>query len=112
MYYFYFRDFSKDYKAFQKIPADILGFDMTYSRIEDIIGKDGTRRELFLGIVDGRNTYIEKQKDVLPRLNKVLKNYSLENIYVGPSSGLEYLPRKFAFLKLKNLTSMLKHLRK
>lgn len=112
MYYFYFRDFSKDYKAFQKIPADILGFDMTYSRIEDVISRDGTKKELFLGIVDGRNTYIEKPKDVLQRLNKVLRNYPFENIYVGPSSGLEYLPRKFAFLKLKNLTNMLKHLKK
>lgn len=111
MYFFYFRDFSKDYRKFQKIPADILGFDMTYSRIEDTISKFGTKKELFLGVVDGRNTYIEKPKDVIPRIKKVLKNYPFENLYVGPSCGLEYLPRKFAFMKLKNLVNIISGLR-
>lgn len=111
MYHFYFRDFSKDYKNFQKIPADILGFDMTYGKLEDVILKNGTKKELFIGIVDGRNTYIEKPNELIGRIKKVLKNYPFENLYVGPSCGLEYLPRKFAFLKLKNLVNTLKKLK-
>lgn len=111
MYHFYFRDFSKDYKSFQKIPADILGFDMTYGKIEDVISKNGTKKELFLGIVDGRNTYIEKFQEVVGRIKKILKVYPFETLYVGPSCGLEYLPRKFAFLKLKNMVNIIKKLK-
>lgn len=109
MYHFYFRDFSRDYRRFQEIPADILGFDMTYSPLEEVIEKVGTKKELFVGIVDGRNTYIEKQKDVIPRLKKVIRRYQFDTLYVGPSCGLEYLPRRFAFLKLKNLATILKN---
>jgi len=111
IYFFYFRDFSKDYKDFQKIPTDILGFDMTYSKLEDVIEKYGTKKPLLLGIVDGRTTYIEKPKDVIPRIKKVLKNYPFDFIMVGPSCGLEYLPRKFAFMKLKNLVKIIREMK-
>jgi 5-methyltetrahydropteroyltriglutamate--homocysteine methyltransferase len=61
-----------------------------------------------LGIVDGRNTNIEKPKDILPRIKKVLKDYPFEFIMISSSCGLEYLPRKFAFLKLKNMVQIVK----
>lgn len=111
IYFFYFRDFSENFESFQKIPADILGFDMTYSKLENIITRTKIQKPLMLGIVDGRNTYIEKPKDVIPRIKKVLKNYPFDFMILSPSCGLEYLPRDFAFKKLQNLvriTSMLK----
>jgi len=106
IYFFYFRDLSKDVKKFWNIPADILGFDMTYSNLEDVLTK--IKKPLMLGIVDGRNTNIEKPKDILPRIKKVLKDYPFEFIIISPSCGLEYLPRKFAFLKLKNMVQIVK----
>jgi 5-methyltetrahydropteroyltriglutamate--homocysteine methyltransferase len=111
IYFFYFRDFSKDIKKFWNIPADILGFDMTYSKLEDELSKSQIKKPLMLGVVDGRNTYIEKTKDVVPRIKKVLKNYPFDFIMISPSCGLEYLPRKFAFLKLKNMVKMVRNLR-
>ena len=112
IYFFYFRDFSKDYREIQKIPADILGFDMTYSPLEDVIAKYGTKKPLLLGIADGRTTYIEKPKDIIPRIKKVLREYPFDFIMVGPSCGLEYLPRKFAFTKLKNLVKIVRELKR
>jgi 5-methyltetrahydropteroyltriglutamate--homocysteine methyltransferase len=112
IYFFYFRDFSEDFEDLQKIPADILGFDMTYSKLEDKIGKTKIQKPLMLGIVDGRNTYIEKPKDVIPRIKKVLKNYPFDFMILSPSCGLEYLPRDFAFRKLQNLVKITEMLRK
>ncbi len=108
IYFFYFRDFSKDWKKLQEIPADILGFDMTYSHIEDVIAKYGTKKPLLLGLFDGRSTYIEKPKDVIPRIKKVLRKYPFDFIMIGSSCGLEYLPRKFAYEKLKTLVKISK----
>ncbi len=101
IYYFYFRDFSKDFKPFQEIPCDIIGFDMTYSNLEDTMVKHKIKKPLVLGIFDGRTTYIEKPNDIIPRVRKILKAYPYDFIIIGPSCGLEYLPRKFANLKLR-----------
>ncbi|GBD03189.1 5-methyltetrahydropteroyltriglutamate--homocysteine methyltransferase [bacterium HR19] len=112
IYFFYFRDFSEDFESFQKIPADILGFDMTYSKLENIIARTRIQKPLMLGIVDGRNTYIEKPKDVILRIKKVLKNYPFDFMILSPSCGLEYLPRDFAFKKLQNLVKITEMLKK
>ncbi len=97
----YFGDSEPFYSKLQTLPVDVLGFDVTYSqKLLGRIQKEGTDKELALGLLDGRNTKLENPKEVaqaLHSLDHVLKNGVC---YVTTSCGLEYLPRDKAFKKL------------
>jgi methionine synthase II (cobalamin-independent) len=60
-----------------------------------------------LGLVDGRNTRLEEESELLATLKKILPNIGSERVYLNPSCGLgEYLPRNIAFEKLTNMKSI------
>jgi len=100
----YFGECIPFYSKLQTLSADVLGLDVTYSsKLLAHIQKEGTDKELALGLLDGRNTKLEDPKEVakaLHSLDQVLKNGVC---YVTTSCGLEYLPRDKAFKKLRLL---------
>ncbi|MBI3019239.1 MAG: hypothetical protein HYY61_05040 [Deltaproteobacteria bacterium] len=100
----YFGDVVPFYSKLQELPADVLGLDSTYSsKLLRHIQKEGSDKELALGLLDGRNTKLENPKEgakALHSLDQVLKNGVC---YVTTSCGLEYLPRDKAFKKLQLL---------
>ncbi len=87
---------------------DVLGFDFTYSpRLPDVIVRFGCEKDLGLGLVDGRNTRLESESEVLATLKKILPTVGSERVYLNPSCGLgEYLPRELAFKKLQNMAAI------
>ncbi|MFN4133473.1 MAG: hypothetical protein ACK4GQ_03790 [Candidatus Hadarchaeales archaeon] len=99
----YFGDAAQLYGKLMKMPVDGLGFDFTYSqKLPDTIARLGCTKNLALGIVDGRNTRMEKTEEALPILDKILPSVGSEKIYVTTSCGLgDYLPREVAFKKLQ-----------
>jgi 5-methyltetrahydropteroyltriglutamate--homocysteine methyltransferase len=106
--YTYFGDAAPLYRKFMKLPVDVIGFDFTYSpNLSNIIARLGCGKELGLGLIDGRNTRLEAEKEVLDILRKLLPTIGSERVYLNPSCGLgEYLPRDVAFQKLKNMVSI------
>ena len=111
--YTYFGDAAKLYDKLQSLPIDILGLDFTYSqKLTTTIEGSGSKKELGLGLVDGRNTRIENVKETAKVAAKILKKLGAERAYLNPSCGLdEYLPREVAFEKLKNLVAITKQVR-
>ena len=110
--YTYFGDVSGIYEKLQDLPVDIIGIDFTYNKdLPNIIGKIGSKKALGLGLVDGRNTRLEKAEEVLKILEKLIPKIQSDHSYLNPSSGLEYLPRGRAFEKLELISKIKKAFR-
>lgn len=100
--YTYFGDATPVYEALQELPVQILGLDFTYApRLPETIAALGTQKSLGLGVIDGRNTRMERPEDVFPVLEKILPHVPGDVVYLNPSCGLEYLPRDKAVAKLR-----------
>lgn len=111
--YTYFGDAAPLYEKLVKLPVDILGFDFTYSpKLQGVIARSGCDKELGLGLIDGRNTRLEKEKEVLDALKTILPAVESKRVYLNTSCGLgDYLPREIAFKKLQNMALIAKKAR-
>jgi 5-methyltetrahydropteroyltriglutamate--homocysteine methyltransferase len=102
--YFYFHDCTPLYEKLVKLPADIIGLDCTYNpKLADLIASAGSPKPLGLGLVDARNTRLEDPEVLAWQIDRMLSKIDGDRAYLGPSSGLEYLPRDRAFAKLELL---------
>lgn len=107
--YTYFGDATAIYEKLQELPVDVLGLDFTYgNKLADIVASKGSSKGLGLGLIDGRNTRLEGEAEILPILKRLLPKIKNEPIYLNPSCGLEYLPQDVAFAKLKKLVAIAK----
>jgi 5-methyltetrahydropteroyltriglutamate--homocysteine methyltransferase len=102
--YVYFHDCVRLYEKLAALPVDVLGLDFSYNpELVGVVATSGAPRPLGLGLVDGRNTMLEKPESVARQLERMLPKIAGEESYLGPSCGLEYLPRDRAFAKLELL---------
>lgn len=105
--YTYFGDAAPLYDEIQQMPVQVVGYDFTYSpKLPRIIRERGSEKPLGLGLIDGRNTRIETAGDVLPILDELLPGVRALRVYIGPSCGLEYLPRDRAQAKLRTMRAL------
>jgi 5-methyltetrahydropteroyltriglutamate--homocysteine methyltransferase len=105
--YVYFHDCAPLYEKLVALPVDIVGLDFTYNmKLVDIIAAAGSPLPLALGLVDGRNTRLEDPAAVARQIERMLPKIKGGRAYLGPSSGLEYLPRDRAFAKLELLAKI------
>ena len=102
--YFYFHDCTPLYEKIVSLPADIIGLDCTYNpKLADRIASAGSPKPLGLGLVDARNTRLEDPEVIAWQIERLLSKIDGGRAYLGPSAGLEYLPRDRAFAKLELL---------
>jgi 5-methyltetrahydropteroyltriglutamate--homocysteine methyltransferase len=102
--YVYFRDCVPLYEKLAQLPFDVLGLDFTYNpALVDAVASQGSPRPLGLGLIDGRNTKLEDPATVAKQIAKMLPKIKGGVAYLGPSCGLEYLPRDRAQSKLELL---------
>jgi len=105
----YFGDPAPLYDRFQTLPVDALVLDFTYSPgLVDTVAQKGSSKVLGLGLVDGRNTRLEDPASVARQIEQVARRTGLNQAYLNPSCGLEYLPRDRAQLKLRQLAAIKK----
>lgn len=103
----YWGDAAPCYDRFQELPVDILGFDLTYGpRLPEVIGSAGSSGDLSLGVVDARNTRMEKATEIARTVEKTLSGTKDGTLYLSSSCGLEYLPRDRARDKLELLADV------
>ncbi len=104
--YTYFGDALPLYDELMALPVDVLGFDFTYSpKLARRIAEAGSAKVLGLGLIDGRNTKVETREAVYRVLDQVLPRLG-ESAYLGPSCGLEFLPRERARVKLETMVRL------
>jgi 5-methyltetrahydropteroyltriglutamate--homocysteine methyltransferase len=103
----YFHDCASLYEKLAQLPVDVLGVDFTYNqKLVDTVSAAGSPIPLALGLVDARNTKLEKPGDVARQIEKLLPKIAGGKAYLGPSAGLEYLPRDRACAKLELLSKI------
>lgn len=102
--YFYFHDCTLLYDKLVELPADIIGLDFTYNQeLANLIASAGSPKPLGLGLLDARNTRLEDPEVIAWQIERLLSKIDGGRAYLGPSAGLEYLPRDRAFAKLELL---------
>jgi 5-methyltetrahydropteroyltriglutamate--homocysteine methyltransferase len=104
--YTFFGDALPLWDALMEMPVDLVGLDLTYGpRLAERIASSGAPRTLVLGLVDGRNTKLETRDGMFPILDRALKGLR-GPVALGPSCGLELLPRARAQAKLENMVAL------
>ncbi|KXB03211.1 hypothetical protein AKJ45_02235, partial [candidate division MSBL1 archaeon SCGC-AAA261F19] len=112
LFHVYFGDSTPVYDDMQELPVDGLGLDFTYSpELPDKIEREGSEKELGLGLIDARNTKLESSEDIVPLLERLVPRVEGERAYLNPSCGIEYLPREKAFEKLRNMVEIAREFR-
>ncbi len=100
----YFGDPRPIYDRLLTLPVDMLVLDFTYSpKLVDHVAQNPSDKLLALGFVDGRNTKLEAADAVARQVERIAKGTGAARLHLTTSSGLEYLPRDRAVLKLKLL---------
>ena len=88
------------------MPVDVIGLDLTYGpKLVDRIAESGAPRALVLGAVDGRNTKLETRDALYRILDRALPTLR-GPVGLGPSCGLELMPRARARAKLENMVAI------
>ena len=106
----YFGNATPHVSELSKVEVDGILFDFTYSPgLKDTL--KGFDKNIGLGILNGRNTKMEKPDKLTSEIESILKTVNSSKAYITTSCGLEFLPRNRAFDKLKlcaDITGMLR----
>lgn len=90
--------------------VDVLGFDMTSTSLKEL-GEYSVEVDVALGLIDGRNSLIERIDLVERWVESYLERNEPENLYVTPSCDLEFLPPSVAEEKVRLLGRVVRRLR-
>jgi len=107
--YTYFGDARGLLSAFAEMPFHAVGLDFVAGpRNWEVLEAEGfpADRRLGFGILDARNTRLETVDEVLRALDRLSRVVSLDRVDLGPSAGLEFLPRRAAKAKLVRLAEV------
>jgi 5-methyltetrahydropteroyltriglutamate--homocysteine methyltransferase len=105
--YTYFHDATPLYEKLVELPVEIIGLDFTYNKeLADLVAAVGSPKPLALGFIDARNTALTDADVVCWQVERLLPKISGGRAYLGPSAGLEYLPRDRAYAKLEHLAQV------
>jgi 5-methyltetrahydropteroyltriglutamate--homocysteine methyltransferase len=92
------------YEKLAALPVDALLLDFVASpRLAEKVAAVGSPVPLGLGVVDGRNPQLEDAAAVARQVAPMLARLNGAQAYLGPSCGLESLPRDRAYAKLELL---------
>jgi 5-methyltetrahydropteroyltriglutamate--homocysteine methyltransferase len=91
--------------ALAAFPVAQVGIDVRSRETHALDKLTTLRQTVVLGIVDARNTRVETESELAGIIEAALKRIPAEYLWVGPTTGLEYLPHDIALQKLKVLVA-------
>jgi 5-methyltetrahydropteroyltriglutamate--homocysteine methyltransferase len=104
--YTYFGHLDGLYPAVLDLPVDVLGIDFVAApRNWEILRKARFTKALGAGLLDARNTRLESADEVAGQVRKAAEIAPAGTLVIGPSAGLEFLPRRVARRKLEALVA-------
>ncbi len=87
------------------LPFNIVYFDCAYAPgVLDVLRQGTNGKHVGISVVDARNTKLESLEDVRGNIEVALDVVSATALHITPSAGLEFLPRKRAFEKLRRIS--------
>jgi 5-methyltetrahydropteroyltriglutamate--homocysteine methyltransferase len=105
--YTYFGNVDGLYPELLELPVDVIGLDFVagQQRNWDVLRRAAFTKELGLGVLDARNTRMETAEEVAAACRRAADVVAPPALSVGPSAGLEFLPRRVARKKLDALAA-------
>lgn len=99
---------------FKESLADVIHIESTSSEFGELdIYKEFPRdKVLGLGVVDAKNTNVEKPEEIADRIRKRLEIVPAERLLVAPDCGLGYFSRTVAYAKLRAMGEATRMVRK
>ncbi len=106
--HFYFGDATPIIKVLckTKIGIDAVGIDFAKTNLSSLPKR--LPYAIIAGVIEGRNSLIEKEKDIISFVRKIIKTYKPEVLYITHNAPLELLPETVAAKKLALLGSIAK----
>lgn len=106
--HFYFGDAASIVKALSKarIGIDAVGIDFVKTNLTSL--PKHLPYAIIAGVVEGRNSLIEKDKDIIVFVKKLIKTFKPDVLYITHNSSLELLPETVAVKKVALLGSIQK----
>jgi 5-methyltetrahydropteroyltriglutamate--homocysteine methyltransferase len=100
----YFGDVSEHGPDFFSLPFDAFGLDFVAGPANlEAVHEFPSDKVLSAGIVDGRNTKMERVESLVEAISVLTEAADLDRLWITPSSGLEFLPRGSAREKCRLL---------
>jgi 5-methyltetrahydropteroyltriglutamate--homocysteine methyltransferase len=88
------------------LPVDGFGLDLVAGpENAELLGSLPGEARIQAGVVDARNTRLEPEAELVRAIDAVARQVGPQRLRVGPSAGLEFLPREKARAKLERLAS-------
>jgi len=95
------------YAQLCSLPGELVCLDCTASPgLVDVIGATGAGKPLALGLVDGRSPACESLSACAALLDRALRRYEHDTLFVQPSCGMESLAVGAARTKLATLVDL------
>ena len=87
------------------LPFNIAYFDCSYAPgVLDVLRQGTNGKHIGVSVVDARNTKLESLDDVRGNIEMALDVVPVTELHITPSAGLEFLPRRRAFEKLRRIS--------
>ena len=99
----YFGDAGPIINYLINLPVDCIGIDATETRLEDVLKNDFSKKELAIGLINARESYIEDVDELVSKL-KLIKNRSRPKaLWLTPNTGTEYIGWTYGLKKMNIL---------
>jgi methionine synthase II (cobalamin-independent) len=93
------------YDKLSELPVNALGLDFVRSpRLAEVVIADGAPLPLGLGLIDAQRPELEDCTALARLVEKLMPKIGGSKAYLGPTGGLESLPRPLAQAKLTLLS--------
>ena len=101
---FFFGAIDPLYPKILELPVTTIALDFAYHtakpNLHAIQGAPFTGKKLIAGLIDSRNTLVEDVATVVELVQVLTGTIAPEQLSIAPNTGLEFVPRDTAFLKL------------
>ncbi len=109
----YFSALKEEHTFLLDLKFDVLGIDFISSPEQNLtfLKEQKVEKKLALGLFDARNVREEREEEIKELIDKISQYCNnLNEVYLNPNCGLEFLPRKYALRKLKLISAIVKKL--
>ncbi len=100
---FFFGAIDPLYPKILELPVTTIALDFAYHTAKpNLMAIQGApfTKKLIAGLIDARNTLVEDVAETVEKVQILTETIAPENLAIAPNTGLEYVPRDTAFLKL------------
>lgn len=93
-------------ESLASFPVAQIGLDVRSRETTALKRLDAFKQTVVLGVIDARNTRLEREAEVGKLVDEALLLVPAERLWLAPTTGLEYLPHKVATDKLYALVNI------